>query len=337
MKAKKLYDAVASTRQETATAPYAIAHENFLLVKFLTTADDYIDRFLAGYQSVNNAADALPSHAAPKRSGYHIGDGQAAAIFVMGTRRIDWLNIWRDTRVYEPNNEYVSLQTMMSSLRSVAGNIINPEFFERHNASARYFTKPLLNSFDRELFDSILCSKLVWARLKTEYKKSNPKDVRKLERKLTHWTKDKGLSIRRAWVQLLELSTKLVEADESKAPAFTEASLFGYLLDTVQHFFEENEESDARDLSALAARPHNQNFELSRSSNRQSRRFSTRSQNRDPLLDADGNETCYICSGMNHHARSCKYRHKVRKYGERLRLQDEEKEQTSKLIGFIVI
>lgn len=122
MKAKELYDAVASTRQETAIAPYAIALENFLLVKFLTTADDYIDRFLAGYQSVNNAADALPSHTVPKRSGYHVGDGQAAAIFVMGTRRIDWLNIWRDTYVYEPNNEYVSLQTMMSSLRSVAGN-----------------------------------------------------------------------------------------------------------------------------------------------------------------------------------------------------------------------
>ncbi|RKF65989.1 hypothetical protein OnM2_000038, partial [Erysiphe neolycopersici] len=67
----------------------------------------------------------------------------------------------------------------------------NSENFERHNASARYFTRQLLNSFDRELFDSIPCSKLAWARLKNEYQKSNPKDVRKLERKLTHWKKDR--------------------------------------------------------------------------------------------------------------------------------------------------
>lgn len=32
------------------------------------------------------------------------------------------MNFWRNTRVYEPSNEYVPLQTMMSSLRFVAGN-----------------------------------------------------------------------------------------------------------------------------------------------------------------------------------------------------------------------
>lgn len=43
----------------------------------------------SSYESMDNAADALLSHAAPKRSGYYIGDGQAAAIFAMGTRIID--------------------------------------------------------------------------------------------------------------------------------------------------------------------------------------------------------------------------------------------------------
>ncbi|RKF61737.1 hypothetical protein OnM2_039009 [Erysiphe neolycopersici] len=171
----------------------------------------------------------------------------------------------------------------------------NSETFERHNASARYYTGKLLNSFNRELFDSI------------------------------PWR---------------------IEADESKALPFTEASLFGYLLegldpviyktakkildlqpnltrreslDTLQQLFEENKES------ALAIRAHNQNLWFRRSSNRHSRRFSPRS----PFRDSNNrNETCYICSGMNHHARNCKYRHIVRKYGERIPLQDKAKEQT---------
>ena len=75
MTAKELFDAVACIRQETATALYATALETFLMIRFMTTADDYIDRLLAGIQSVNITTDALPFHAAPKRSSYHIGDG----------------------------------------------------------------------------------------------------------------------------------------------------------------------------------------------------------------------------------------------------------------------
>lgn len=64
MTAKELYDTVADTRQETATAPYSTALEKLLTIKFLSTTDDYIDQFLSADQSVNNAADALSTHAA---------------------------------------------------------------------------------------------------------------------------------------------------------------------------------------------------------------------------------------------------------------------------------
>lgn len=40
----------------------------------------------------------------------------------MGTRGIEWLNTWRDTRVFAVDNQYVSLQSLMSSLRAIAGH-----------------------------------------------------------------------------------------------------------------------------------------------------------------------------------------------------------------------
>ncbi|RKF73796.1 hypothetical protein GcC1_088021 [Golovinomyces cichoracearum] len=132
-----------------------------------------------------------------------------------------------------------------------------------------------------ELFDSISCTRDAWAAIKAEYQNINAKDVRRLEKQITHWTKPKGLSIKRAWVQLRELRTNLVEIDTTKSAAYTETSLFGYLLegldplvyktaknvldmqphltrkemlDSLQNFFEENEDHAERDFSALAAR-----------------------------------------------------------------------------------
>lgn len=236
-------------------------------------------------------------------------------------------------------------------------NIDKRELFEKHDATARYFTRQLLNSFDRELFDSFSCSKTAWAAVKSEYKRVNPKDVRRIEKQITHWKKEKGLSIRRAWMQLKDLRTKLVEADEDKASAYTEASLFGFLLegldpdiyktakvildlqpnlsrkerlDTLQNFFEENKISESRDLSGLAARIQNNNRNLSRQRNQYHPRQQSNSPNRHKYLNSEGEETCYICNGQGHHVRNCKYRHKVRKYGEHLRLEDEARAQSER-------
>ncbi|KAI0991827.1 hypothetical protein K3495_g16360, partial [Podosphaera aphanis] len=102
MTAKQLYDTIAGTRIETATAPYASALETFMSIRFANSADDYIDCFLSALQNVNNAADTMAADTT--NSGYQIGEGQASAVFVMGTKRIDWLSTWRDTRAYNADN-----------------------------------------------------------------------------------------------------------------------------------------------------------------------------------------------------------------------------------------
>ncbi|KAI1001421.1 hypothetical protein K3495_g6779 [Podosphaera aphanis] len=59
MTAKELYDTIAYTRQETASAPYTISLDSILDVKMTTTADAYIDQFQSALQNVKNAADTL--------------------------------------------------------------------------------------------------------------------------------------------------------------------------------------------------------------------------------------------------------------------------------------
>ena len=122
MTAKELYDTIANTRKETAAAPYASALEKFVSVKFLSSADEYIARFLAAYQSTNNAASSMKSGSTDALHSYQVGNGLASALFVMGTKHVEWLNTWRDTRVFEANNELAPLPSLMSSLRAIAGN-----------------------------------------------------------------------------------------------------------------------------------------------------------------------------------------------------------------------
>ena len=59
MSAKQIFDSVAGSWQETATAPYANSLETIISIRFVSTADDYIGRLLSAFQAVNNAADAM--------------------------------------------------------------------------------------------------------------------------------------------------------------------------------------------------------------------------------------------------------------------------------------
>ncbi|KAI0992714.1 hypothetical protein K3495_g15471 [Podosphaera aphanis] len=116
MTAKELYDSIANTRKETATAPYASSLETFLRTKFVSTADDYINRFQVNLQALQEAAEILHTSTGDD---YHVTKGQAAAIFVLGTKHIPWLSTWNDLGARTENNGYVSLETMMSTLRVV--------------------------------------------------------------------------------------------------------------------------------------------------------------------------------------------------------------------------
>ncbi|KAI0995320.1 hypothetical protein K3495_g12862 [Podosphaera aphanis] len=82
MTAQELYNSIADTRKETATALYARSLETILRTKFTTSADDYINRFQAHLQGLNEAAEVLQSSTGVE---YHVTKGQAAAIIVLGT------------------------------------------------------------------------------------------------------------------------------------------------------------------------------------------------------------------------------------------------------------
>lgn len=60
------------------------------------------------------------------------------------------------------------------------------EIFEKHDVSVGYFTCQSLNSCDGEFFDSFSCSKTVWAAVESEFKIVNSKDVRRIEKQITH-------------------------------------------------------------------------------------------------------------------------------------------------------
>ncbi|POS83272.1 hypothetical protein EPUL_004396 [Erysiphe pulchra] len=90
-------------------------------------ADEYIDTFHSTLQSVNNASEAFNTdNAGANGSVYTINPGLAAAIFILRTQHIDWLATWRETKVYDSENQFTSLQSMMSSLRTTAGNRAQP-------------------------------------------------------------------------------------------------------------------------------------------------------------------------------------------------------------------
>lgn len=262
-----------------------------------------------------------------------------------------WLYVFEQTR-----EEFASIpgNDPLGGKKSIL-NVEKKERFDRHDASARYSTRHLLNSFDRELFDSISCSRDAWNAIKGEYMRNDSKDVRKLEKEITHWKKESGLSIKRAWVQLNELRSKLVEADPIKSNSYSEASLFGFLLegldnriyktaknvldlqpnlarkqrlDSLQNFFEENEADTDQDLSALAAR--NTDFNRGRPSRTNRQTLNHYPQRRSPLRHDQStarSEICYMCGGHNHHVRNCEFRHAARQFAEKLRLDKESREE----------
>lgn len=147
--AKQLCESVAKTRSEAATASYSLALETLLTTRFTGSPNDYCDRFLANLQSINSAADALISDSStlePTQSEYTILPGQAAVLFSLGTKGVGWLDNWRDTKAIESDNKFSSLEYMMSSLRTVAGN--RTQITPRITAAAEVGTNDIKNPND---------------------------------------------------------------------------------------------------------------------------------------------------------------------------------------------
>ncbi|KAI0992945.1 hypothetical protein K3495_g15239, partial [Podosphaera aphanis] len=121
LSAKALYDSAANTRRESASGNYIDAIREFHAVKLDSTIDAYIDRFQTAYQNVNTTAEAISATDATPidRS---IPEATAAAFFLVGTQHVPWLNSWRDNRAIDSTDKPISLQSMMSTLRTVAAN-----------------------------------------------------------------------------------------------------------------------------------------------------------------------------------------------------------------------
>ncbi|KAI0992006.1 hypothetical protein K3495_g16180, partial [Podosphaera aphanis] len=126
MTAKQLFDHVSKSREEGATVPYQTAMRNLLNTKFTTTAEDYCDNFMRNYLGVNSAAESMipqPSNSDTVNP-FVIPHGVASHLFIIGTEAVEWLSTWRQTKVFDNSNRYVSLETMMSTLRQTgAGQI----------------------------------------------------------------------------------------------------------------------------------------------------------------------------------------------------------------------
>eukprot|EP01000_Liburna_glaciale_P003609 NODE_297_length_1234_cov_1466.945992_g176_i0.p1 GENE.NODE_297_length_1234_cov_1466.945992_g176_i0~~NODE_297_length_1234_cov_1466.945992_g176_i0.p1 ORF type:complete len:223 (-),score=18.05 NODE_297_length_1234_cov_1466.945992_g176_i0:63-731(-) len=119
MTAKKLFDHVAKSREEGVTVPYQTAMRNLLNTKFSTTVEDYCDNFIRNYLGVNSAGESMirQSSNSDTVNPFVIPHGIASHLFIIGTEAVEWLSTWRQTKVFDNSNHYVSLETMMSTLR----------------------------------------------------------------------------------------------------------------------------------------------------------------------------------------------------------------------------
>ena len=120
MSAKQIFDTIATTREESAATPYESAVRNLINTKF-TTIEEYCDKFMQHYLSVNSAAESMYHQQSISDSDnpYTVRHGLASFLFVLGTESVDWLDTWRQTKILDGKNRYVPLESMMSTLCQV--------------------------------------------------------------------------------------------------------------------------------------------------------------------------------------------------------------------------
>ena len=125
MTAKQIYNHVLSVREEGANTPWETAVRELLVTRLTDTADSYCNIFMQHLLDANSAAEGMPNPNAEGLKGdqsisFEISAGLAGFLFVLGTEGVSWLDTWRQTKIYDVNNKYVSLDIMMSTLRQVA-------------------------------------------------------------------------------------------------------------------------------------------------------------------------------------------------------------------------
>lgn len=120
--AKELFDNVVKTCEERASIPYVLAVQKLLSTTFVTSPDSYCNEFMQNYNDVNNGAKSMvfKNKDLADEGGidnFLVPPGLAGVIFILGTKHVDWLDTWRQTKVFDKENKHVPLETMMSTLR----------------------------------------------------------------------------------------------------------------------------------------------------------------------------------------------------------------------------
>ncbi|POS85053.1 hypothetical protein EPUL_003148 [Erysiphe pulchra] len=107
MTAKQLFDLVAKSREEGATVPYQTAMRNLLNT------------------NVNSSVKSMIPYSSKLETANHfvIPDGVASNLFIIGTESIEWLSTWRQTKVFDSSNHFVSIETIISTLRQAAAGV----------------------------------------------------------------------------------------------------------------------------------------------------------------------------------------------------------------------
>ena len=125
--AKQLFDEIAEARVPSTTLPYLHAYETLSLTTLMTTADNYCSQFTKNLQEVNIAADVITARPDPNGNNitndYKITPGQASGYFIRGTKGVEWLDTWRQTRTSGHNGRLQPLGSLMSSLREAESSI----------------------------------------------------------------------------------------------------------------------------------------------------------------------------------------------------------------------
>lgn len=120
MIAKQIFDNIATPREEGAATPYENSVRNLINIKF-TIIEEYCDKFMQHYLSVNSAAESMVSAEKLQDSlnPFSIPHGLASLLFLLGTENFERLDTWIQTKILDNKNKYVSLELMMLSFRQV--------------------------------------------------------------------------------------------------------------------------------------------------------------------------------------------------------------------------
>lgn len=145
---------------------------------------------MGNYLSINSFAESM-AHYSPKDESsnlYIIPHGVASNLFIIGSKSVEWLSTWRQTKVFDRSNNYVSLGIIMSTLRQAATG-------KREMQSRNMVANKLIGSMSEKLAGpdpNDRCELRKHPHKNSEFYKQCPELAPKSEGKKGRWKKEKA-------------------------------------------------------------------------------------------------------------------------------------------------